>query len=701
MVLSRQDAEALGIQLDPVEQPVEDEQGQVTSTEELEGMTEQVDQESEMQQPEDMNEYNSETAEQSEFHQELQAGIQSDLQSQLHAEFQSELQNDLQDELQHELQQDLEENPSQEAEIQPEIPQEIPSELQPKSQEPFPVTDETEMEPQVDTAVPEAISVPDDVLPIETQDEEVKTKEKIPKEDEEMQTTTVSLDSVSQQLQDGADGDSSANDVLSNIIQSLFNPNEPNQSNVSIVPRMVGGKRKLCLRLPASTASALLAQTGSPLAHSFIEGGIPKKIKIVIPPSSLSSSAGSFVTSLANSASIVHQEPKIVKIPLAQQLANNNSGGKTTGPARLDPDTLPNSSSFSLMSSPIKSSSKPFLASLFSSTSTTTTSASLTVTPVTNPPKKPLGSTENPIQLVQEGNSFRSLQPLTPDQLKHIASVLKQNRQAILSGDGKSGSGTIASSSEGDGGKRRVVFDAKSNTRIVYRVVTPGELKKTPTSVVATTTSNTPHGTITTPVAVKSSATLTPSAMTPTVVRGRGRGRGRPPGRTIPVALKRKAASTEESDSEDVPEDDAVSTSIDMSKVKLHLNIKESYINKNFKFIFQEEREGKKKLLPRTRSGRVSKPPRHMFKDYKRLHHLDFAQPDLDDSDGGYSDYRIDHSSPNVVIGNDESGDSSEDSKDPIKSVIPTSPFNCTTCKREYTTPHRYVNNLILFKLIW
>jgi len=40
-----------------------------------------------------------------------------------------------------------------------------------------------------------------------------------------------------------------------------------------------------------------------------------------------------------------------------------------------------------------------------------------------------LGSTENPIQLVQEGNSFRSLQPLTPDQLKHIASVLKQNKQ--------------------------------------------------------------------------------------------------------------------------------------------------------------------------------------------------------------------------------------------------------------------------------
>lgn len=584
MVLSRQDAEALGIQLDPVEQPVEDEQGQVTSTDELEGMTEQVDQESDMQQAEDMTEYNAENVEQSEFQQELQAGIQSDLQSQLHAEFQSELQNDLQDELQDELQQnelqqdalqddlqdelqqDLQETTNQGEEIQPEIP----PELQPKSQEPFPVTD-AELEPHVDTPVPEAISVPDEsVLPVETQIPEVKTKEQVPKEDEEMHTTTVSLDAVSQQLaEDAGDGDSSANDVLSNIIQSLFNPNEPNQSNVSIVPRMVGGKRKLCLRLPASTASALLAQTGSPLAHSFTEGGIPKKIKIVIPPSSFSNNAGSFVTSLTNSASVIHQETKVVKISTSQQIANNNSGGKTTGPARLDPDTLPNSSSFSLMSSPVKSSSKPFLASLFSTTSTTSPSASLTVTPVSNPPKKPLGSTENPIQLVQEGNSFRSLQPLTPDQLKHIASVLKQNRQAILSGDGKGGSGTIASSSEGDGGKRRVVYDAKSNTRIVYRVVTPGELRKTPsTAGVATTVTNTTHGTITTPIAVKSSVTLTPAVTTtPAVVRGRGRGRGRPPGRTIPFVPKRKPASTEESDSEDVQEDDAVSTSIDMSKV--------------------------------------------------------------------------------------------------------------------------------------
>lgn len=55
---------------------------------------------------------------------------------------------------------------------------------------------------------------------------------------------------------------------------------------------------------------------------------------------------------------------------------------------------------------------------------------------------------------------------------------------------------------------------------------------------------------------------------------------------------------------------------------------------------FHEQGE-RKKQLARTRSGRLSRPPRHMVKDYKRLHHLDFADADLDDSDGGYSDYQM------------------------------------------------------------
>ncbi len=101
----------------------------------------------------------------------------------------------------------------------------------------------------------------------------MKTKEQVPKEDEKMHTTIVSLDAVSQQLgKDGGDGESSLNDVISNTIKSLFNPNEPFPSSVSILPSTVGGQTKLCIRLPASKASAFL-----------MEGGIPKKMKIVIP----------------------------------------------------------------------------------------------------------------------------------------------------------------------------------------------------------------------------------------------------------------------------------------------------------------------------------------------------------------------------------------------------------------------------------
>lgn len=53
----------------------------------------------------------------------------------------------------------------------------------------------------------------------------------------------------------------------------------------------------------------------------------------------------------------------------------------------------------------------------------------------------------------------------------------------------------------------------------------------------------------------------------------------------------------------------------------------------------KEEKEERKKHRPRTRSGRVSKPPKHMVKDYKHIHVLDWDE-DYDDSDGGYSDFK-------------------------------------------------------------
>jgi hypothetical protein len=83
---------------------------------------------------------------------------------------------------------------------------------------------------------------------------------------------------------------------------------------------------------------------------------------------------------------------------------------------------------------------------------------------------------------------------------------------------------------------------------------------------------------------------------------------------------------------------------------------------------YQGEKEERKKLIPRTRSGRLSRPPRHMVKDYKRIHHLDFAEPDLDDSDGGYSDYQI--SDSELVQPDQFSNDNSSANHEPQKSNL-------------------------------
>lgn len=176
----------------------------------------------------------------------------------------------------------------------------------------------------------------------------------------------------------------------------------------------------------------------------------------------------------------------------------------------------------------------------------------------------PLGSSENPIQIIQQGNTYHSTQVLSPEQLQQIAHVLQQQQvnRAIQNGGSA------------------VVFNPQTNTRIIYRVIYPSELSSKQ------------------------------AASRPTSTRGRGsysgRGRGRPRGR----GLARRV----------VEEDDPRSDGPELSR---------------------EEKEEKKKHRPRTRSGRISKPPSYMVKDYKRIHHLDFDDEPYDDSDGGYSDYQV------------------------------------------------------------
>lgn len=48
------------------------------------------------------------------------------------------------------------------------------------------------------------------------------------------------------------------------------------------------------------------------------------------------------------------------------------------------------------------------------------------------------------------------------------------------------------------------------------------------------------------------------------------------------------------------------------------------------------------KSVARTRCGRVSRPPRHVIRDYKRLKHLNAQNSDAEDENaGGYADYQL------------------------------------------------------------
>ncbi|KAK7863285.1 hypothetical protein R5R35_005329 [Gryllus longicercus] len=197
---------------------------------------------------------------------------------------------------------------------------------------------------------------------------------------------------------------------------------------------------------------------------------------------------------------------------------------------------------------------------------------------------KPLGSSENPIQLVQHGQTFHSVQALSQEQLRQIATVLQQQH--------------LDSAPR----TKNVLYDAETNTRIIYRVVYPEDLDlREPSS----------------PSEKHTSSVLASSG------RGRGR-RGRPPksalrpvGRTGPVHESSLGMGRK-------PSGQAVDLDLDEDRL-----------------VDDAAKVERKKQVARTRSGRLSRPPRHMVKDYKRLHHLDFADADLDDSDGGYSDYQM------------------------------------------------------------
>ncbi|XP_046383056.1 uncharacterized protein LOC124153751 [Ischnura elegans] len=244
--------------------------------------------------------------------------------------------------------------------------------------------------------------------------------------------------------------------------------------------------------------------------------------------------------------------------------------------------------------------------------------------------EKPLGSSDNPIQLVQQGQTFHSMQPLSREQLKQIATVLQQRHFDTTKNS------------------KNVLYDAETNTRIIYRVVYPEDCDlRDPRSP-----SDSP--------AVQASPSPALAS-----VRGKSR-RGRPPKSAM------KPAPVKRVEPEEVPDID---------------------VNKG-------DKDERKKQLPRTRSGRLSRPPRHMVKDYKRLHHLDFAEPDLDDSDGGYSDYQISEAEME-----DEVRSTNEDMErnEALLAGLSTSKrkisshFRCPTCQKVYLGHRRMARHFEMY----
>ncbi|XP_063993935.1 uncharacterized protein LOC135171380 [Diachasmimorpha longicaudata] len=106
-----------------------------------------------------------------------------------------------------------------------------------------------------------------------------------------------------------------------------------------------------------------------------------------------------------------------------------------------------------------------------------------------------------------------------------------------------------------------------------------------------------------------------------------------------------------------------------------------------------EAKEDRKKVVARTRSGRLSRPPRHMVRDYKHLHPVDFMQPDLDDSDGGYSDYNT--NTINTKLEGEETKELLTGLELPKRKI--STHFRCSTCNKMYLGRARLAKHFELF----
>jgi len=172
----------------------------------------------------------------------------------------------------------------------------------------------------------------------------------------------------------------------------------------------------------------------------------------------------------------------------------------------------------------------------------------------------PLGSSGNPIRIIQRGNQYTAMQHLTPDQLTQILQVIQEQQQRAQAKNPSSSDSAI-------------LYNPDAGSQVVYRITTSSNSNAEGDS---------------------SSGTLVQMVF------------GADLGHQKRLFRKRKK------------EDDERMVGSELSR---------------------QEKEERKKHRPRTRSGRVSKPPQYMVKDYKHIHPVDYDE-DYDDSDGGYSDFR-------------------------------------------------------------
>lgn len=244
----------------------------------------------------------------------------------------------------------------------------------------------------------------------------------------------------------------------------------------------------------------------------------------------------------------------------------------------------------------------------------------------------PLGSRANPIRIIQQGNQYTSMQHLMPDQLSQIMQVLQQQQVA-----------------RGVGGST-VMLQSDGNARVVYRIIYPNDASR-PAQ----------------PQSAGSSSEIAASAATAGAAGVVRAGQLRAAARKGRRKRKRTAADEweEASDGEWVA---AESGSDESRMAAAGVDGAEA--------LSREEKEERKKHRPRTRSGRVSKPPKHMVKDYKHIHPLDWDE-DYDDSDGGYSDFK--HSG-----GDEEDGDSKDSMDASVYSDSRKKVWKCRSCNKSY-----------------